>query len=614
MTGPASNEENLSADTRDVGLSLNNTGRQVDWQRLLAQLNAPKSFAPTWVPDATHGDLADRVSPAGDAVVTQAVSVAAGESSTGVSVSERAVATVPQGMPPLPDSHPPTAFPAIGSPQPFVNAHTESGIQIDLDEAEEDDDRDQLAVAMDAAPPWLISLAVHLVLIVVLGLLALTSGLVPPLDLEVTFADTLGEQVDQETFDMAETSLDDEPVVTPSDMTAIDDPLASPHNSALELPDQILSTAPFEAPNIGLALSGREQGMKETLLLAYGGSKLTEAAVADALEWLKRNQRKDGSWRLDGPYSDGSAVSNPLAATAMALLAFQGAGFTHQSERNMVTDSGDATKVVDYRKVVRKGWYWMLETQSKDGNFWQRGGVDHQHHKLYSHAQATIAICELYGMTRDEDFRRPAQLAVNYCCEIQDDDGVAPDGGWKYDPHRDSDTSVTGWFVMALQSARMAGLDVPSDVFAKVAKFLDSVTEDGTYYAYMPGYAAKPSLTAEGLLCRQYLGWKRDDPRLIEGAEYLSRNPVDWSDTNTYYWYYATQVMHHMEGDYWFDWNQKMSSQIPAKQVRSGPEKGSWSPDGDIWGQGGGRLYMTCLCTYMLEVYYRHLPIYSKAF
>ena len=31
----------------------------------------------------------------------------------------------------------------------------------------------------------------------------------------------------------------------------------------------------------------------------------------------------------------------------------------------------------------------------------------------------------------------------------------------------------------------------------------------------------------------------------------------------------------------------------------------------DQWGQHGGRLYTTCLSIYMLEVYYRHLPIYN---
>ncbi len=54
-----------------------------------------------------------------------------------------------------------------------------------------------------------------------------------------------------------------------------------------------------------------------------------------------------------------------------------------------------------------------------------------------------------------------------------------------------------------------------------------------------------------------------------------------------------------------------MRSELPEHQVRSGDEVGSWDPQGDHWGSVAGRLYTTCLSIYMLEVYYRHLPIYS---
>ena len=119
-------------------------------------------------------------------------------------------------------------------------------------------------------------------------------------------------------------------------------------------------------------------------------------------------------------------------------------------------------------------------------------------------------------------------------------------------------------------------------------------------------------MTAEGLLCRQYLGWKQDDPRLQAGMEYLLANPIEWNEPDVYYWYYATQVAHHMEGTAWRDWNEKLRQVIPENQVKSGREKGSWSPANDENGVKAGRLFMTCFCTYMLEVYYRHLPIYSK--
>ena len=121
-------------------------------------------------------------------------------------------------------------------------------------------------------------------------------------------------------------------------------------------------------------------------------------------------------------------------------------------------------------------------------------------------------------------------------------------------------------------------------------------------------------MTAEALLCRQYLGWRQNDERLVNGVRFVAANPIQWDRPNTYYWYYATQVMHHMEGTHWDDWNRVMRQEIPARQLRDGKERGSWAPDGDPWGAHGGRLYMTCLSTYMLEVYYRHLPIYSEVY
>jgi hypothetical protein len=65
-----------------------------------------------------------------------------------------------------------------------------------------------------------------------------------------------------------------------------------------------------------------------------------------------------------------------------------------------------------------------------------------------------------------------------------------------------------------------------------------------------------------------------------------------------------------MEGQIWEKWNLAMRAELPQHQVKNGPETGSWDPRGDRWSVAG-RLYTTCLSLYMLEVYYRHLPIYS---
>ncbi len=561
----------------------------------IGDLNAPAEFAPDWVYVA-------KAEPVCNAPNSQQPAPATPR-------KPRTIPATVAGMPII-QTEPPEPTPP--PPPPILPPDASVELAANDDDEEEDEAAAlELEAIAAAAPPWLVSLVVHVVMLILLAVLFLPALVSDEINLNLAFSETFGEQLEEEVFTVAEEPMDEELITTDIELNSVEDPLASPNEDLVEAPEQLHAAAPFETPNIGLALSGREAGMREALLEAYGGDQTTEYAVYIALQWLKKQQRKDGSWRLNGPYSDGARVRNPLAATSMALLAFQGAGHTHKTTRKMVGGNGNLVET-DFRKQVRLAWKQMLKWQDKDGCFYRKSGVDHIHQRLYSQAQATIAICELYGMTRDPDYRRPAQRAINFCCEVQDQDGDYPDGGWRYEDGRESDMSATGWFVMALQSAKMAGLDVPSDVYLGVEEFLDSVTEKGSFYSYMPGRYATPSMTAEGLLCRQYLGWQQDDPRILKGVEYLRNRPVDWEEPNTYYWYYATQVMHHMEGDHWFEWNAVMKKQLTKMQVSKGKEKGSWAPDGDQWGRAGGRLYQTCLCTFMLEVYYRHLPIYAS--
>jgi hypothetical protein len=413
-------------------------------------------------------------------------------------------------------------------------------------------------------------------------------------DAKELYAESIGEQLERQ-----QPAIADNPLATEidegysmSDLPAVDDPLAAPPLA----PDLGAVGDGFfadvEAPSIGWALSGRQEGRKDVLLRAYGGTKTTQESVDLALKWLASKQQRNGLWSLRGPYPDGASSENELAATAMALLAFLGDGHTH------IQDG-------PYRRNVDRGIGALAKAQGDDGEF--HADKAPNSHQLYTHAQCTIVLCELYAITEDSRVREIAEKAVGYCVEIQ-----SPEGGWRYQPGFDADTSVTGWFVMALESARMAKLAVPTPVFDRVGRFLDSVSShEGSRYRYHGERGETPAMTAEALLCRQYLGWKRDDPRLVRGVEYLARSPVNWEDPNVYHWYYATQVMHHMGGEHWIQWNNVMRQVVPENQVRRGPERGSWNPDDDQWASTAGRLYMTCLSTFMLEVYYRHLPLYA---
>ncbi|MFM9114661.1 MAG: hypothetical protein ACKOU6_00675, partial [Planctomycetota bacterium] len=211
-------------------------------------------------------------------------------------------------------------------------------------------------------------------------------------------------------------------------------------------------------------------------------------------------------------------------------------------------------------------------------------------------------------MTHDRDLMAPAQAAINFIVYAQDPVG----GGWRYQPRQPGDTSAVGWQLMALKSAHMAYLQVPPITLVGASKFLESVQVDsGSKYGYT-GPGAGNATTAVGLLSRMYLGWKRDNPALDRGVKFLSDTGP--GQGAMYYNYYATQVMRHAEGDAWKKWNEVMREMMVTTQSKNGHEAGSWHFKGSDHGaESGGRLYCTAMATMILEVYYRHMPIYRKA-
>ncbi len=346
-------------------------------------------------------------------------------------------------------------------------------------------------------------------------------------------------------------------------------------------------------------LSGRTEEARSIMLKAFGGTATSEAAVNGGLKWLKNHQNEDGSWNFnhlhegcgDSCTLPGTLSSNTVGATSMALLCFVGAGHTHESG--------------DYQDIVRSGLAFLnqkyLEAEQKGD---MRGTTGNS--GMYVQGLTTILLCEVYGLTRDRKIRKVAQECVDFILEAQHPEN----GGWRYRLQQpDGDTSVVGWQVMALTSAKMAGLTVPGRAKVRAERFLDSVQlEEGAHYGYARP-EKKASTTSIGLLCRMYYGWDSSNPALRVGVEYLEE--LGPSNDNQYYNYYATQVLHHWGGAKWKKWNRVMREQLISTQETTGHAAGSWAPR-DPHSRSGGRLYSTCLSILTLEVYYRHLPLYQR--
>jgi len=351
----------------------------------------------------------------------------------------------------------------------------------------------------------------------------------------------------------------------------------------------------------GMGLGGRGSGWRKAMVGRFGGTKQSERAVAAALNWLARHQNSDGSWGLESYHNHcsdtsctgrGSTYGADFGATAMGLLPFLAAGQTHQAKG-------------PYKQQVAKAIAWLMKHQQTDGDL--RGDSS-----MYCHGLATIALCEAYGMTNDKKIGLAAQKAINFIQRAQH----PRTGGWRYHPGQEGDTSVVGWQVMALKSGQMAGLVVNPATLQAAQEFLRSVSSGyhDAEFAYQPRENPSSTMTSVGLLCRQYLGAKRNDPQMIDGAAYLMDHLPDNEFRNIYYWYYATQVMHNISGPQWDTWNRAMRKTLIDTQVKEGCAAGSWDPSlpsKDQWGDRGGRVMMTSFSALTLEVYYRYLPLYK---
>ncbi len=506
------------------------------------------------------------------------------------------------------------------------------------------------AVLLAWVPSWGTSLAVHGLIILMLALyLYANAGRDRSGDIHGVFSTQLTEDLNSlgdsdragDPFTTAKTdeppSLSADPAKTdeskisqPSlpDLARFGPDLATPEAAPPLLPTNLGSAGPpvvlgksgssknlgnigsrFHAEDMIAPFSGRDEATRARLVRREGGTVHSERAVEDGLNWIIRHQRADGAWSLEfhgqcvgqgcPQQMSGRLVESDTAATGLALLPLLAAGHIH-------------TKKSKYQSNVRQGLAWLMEHQQSTGELYLGGpGIA----RMYSHAIATMAICEAYGLSQDPGLRPAAQQAIGFIVDSQNGET----GGWRYQPGQAGDTSVFGWQMFALRSGKLSGLRISKNVYKGCKTYLDLAATDGkrTAYSYTPNRAASPVMTAEALLGRQYLGWPKDYPPLVKGASAVARDLESAGDRNIYYWYYATQLLHNMQNDDWKRWNVRVREGLIKMQTGGmGCDRGSWDPihpQPDQWASAGGRLFLTSLSTLTLEVYYRYLPLYQPS-
>ena len=337
-------------------------------------------------------------------------------------------------------------------------------------------------------------------------------------------------------------------------------------------------------------------------LLGDGGTSRTETAVLCALRWLKANQNANGSWA-------GSKMNVPPAMTGLALLAYLGHGETPESK--------------EFGTTIKKAMDWLVANQKADGSFEGRDDND------YTQPICTYALCEAYGMTQHPTLKDAALKAIAVVVN-----GQHASGGFNYNLESASernDSSYMAWCCQALKSAKMAHLDADVPELEKtmkraIAGFKQNAAANGGFGYTAPGATG---ISGAGALSLQMLGEPqatevKNTMKLLDAATFSF---ADWKkqpysgDSPLYYWYYVTQAKFQYAKEAFKQWNAMFAPELcHVQQIEKGAIADATGKKVDIghWESpsagehSGGVVQDTCLCTLMLEVYYRFLPSYQR--
>jgi len=307
-------------------------------------------------------------------------------------------------------------------------------------------------------------------------------------------------------------------------------------------------------------------------------------SVEKGLAYLAAAQAPNGSLGQDR-YGDHVGI------TALAGIAFLADG-------NIPGRGG-------YGEQVDKTLTFLMDAASESGLM----AADTSHGPMYGHGFATLFLGEVYGMTgdtmnaaRQQRLRETLLKAVRLIVDSQNHEG-----GWRYQPvPYDADVSVTICQIMALRSARNAGLSVPKETIDRAVAYVRNCQnpgDGGFRYMLNPGASAFPR-SAAGVASLYYAGIY-DDEALDLGLGYLHLhgNDLRYRESGHYFYghYYAAQAMFLAGGDHWRRWFPDIRATLVTNQ----------QPDGS-WGSVHGNHYGTAMACIVLQIPNRLLPIFQR--
>lgn len=317
----------------------------------------------------------------------------------------------------------------------------------------------------------------------------------------------------------------------------------------------------------------------------------TQQAIDRGLAYLARSQHSDGGW------GDRALYQGNLAVASLAGLAFLAGG--HHPGRG------------PYGKTMTRAIQFVLGHEQNQPPGFLYNPIGSTHGPMYSHGFATLFLAEAHGTVTDRELRRRLRetlgRAVHVILNSQNHEG-----GWRYQPVRhQADISVTICQIMALRSARNAGIEVPKSVADDCIKYVkECQTIDGGFRYFRSGGTPAFARSAAGVVAL-YSAGLYDDPSIKNGLRYLrqfqpsGQGLRNRDDVHFYYGhYYAAQAMWIAGGAYWREWFPAIRDELLARANLRG--NGGWY-DPNVGGD-----YATAMACIILQIPLNYLPIMQK--
>ena len=269
----------------------------------------------------------------------------------------------------------------------------------------------------------------------------------------------------------------------------------------------------------------------------------TEAAIDRSLAYLAKAQRPDGRW----------AKENPVAVTALSLIAFMVEGHL----------PGEGA----YGQTIDRGIDYLLKSPDQAG---------YMGSSMYAHGLATLAMSEVWGMTdRDDQVKDVLKGAVKLILHAQTEEG-----GWRYYPRpQDADISVTAMQLVALASAKQAGVLVPDDTVKRAIRYITMCYDPATGgFNYQPrpysapGFGRSAAATTALMMCGEY-----DAKPVKGGVQYILNEPEQKFEKTGHYaysHYYAIQVVYRSGPEEFAQWYPRIRDALLAKRNEQGVVRG----------------------------------------